>query len=61
MKNYLVYILVLVQSQILSQDVNNYFHINYDNETFHVKNSEIENFINQKLLNSRTQDFLLLK
>ena len=49
MKNFLVYILILVQSQILSQNVNNYFHINYDNETFRVKNSDVKNFINQKI------------
>jgi len=57
MKNYLVYILILVQSQILSQNVNNYFHINYNNETFHVKNSEIENFINQKIIELENTGF----
>ena len=57
MKNYLVYILILVQSQIFSQDENNYFHLNYDNETIHVKNSEIENFINQKIIELENTGF----
>ena len=57
MKNYLVYILFLVQSQILSQNVNNYFQINYDNKTFLIKNSELKNFINKKIIKLENTGF----
>ena len=57
MKNFLVYILILVQSQILSQNVNNYFHIRYDNEIFRVKNSDVKNFINQKIFELENTGF----